>query len=116
MPKSRAFIYAVGVALVVSVGAITGAVLKLDGEKRSEQAKPQPNYQANEADYGKAIQALETRRGHLVGQKVHLERKLSDLKVSLARQRDIEQRLVDQHKEEEMMSPVRDTKQEGIQR
>lgn len=67
-------------------GAIIGAVLRNDHQQESAKKKQQQSsQQANEIDYQKQIDALQAKRGYLLGQKMQLERK-----IETARQRQRE--------------------------
>ncbi|KAJ4577055.1 hypothetical protein HRR81_003509 [Exophiala dermatitidis] len=100
--KIRPLIYAIGVAGIVCSGALIGAILKTSREHQQEAPQktqveqlPQESPRQQQADavkpdYAKYIQTLETKRGHLLGQKIQLERKIQDLHESQRRRAEEE--------------------------
>ncbi len=60
----------------------------LIGQPRSRSQQQQ---QPQGVDYKQAIQTLETKRGHLITQKIQLERKIQDLRQSQKLQAEEEQ-------------------------
>ncbi|KAK5467651.1 hypothetical protein LTS15_000624 [Exophiala xenobiotica] len=94
-PRYRPLVYALGIAGIAGSGALIGAILKMNEQdksqkppSRSQQQQQQP---PREVDYKQAIQTLETKRGHLIQQKIQLERKIQDLRQSQKLQAEEEQ-------------------------
>jgi len=96
--KSKTLIYAVGVAAIVASGAIAGALVKIAQQNSKAQAKQDENRQeeaaastatatATAVDYHKAIESLETRRAHLIAEKVQYERKIFTLREAQRRKK-----------------------------
>ncbi|KAI1618299.1 hypothetical protein EDD36DRAFT_459950 [Exophiala viscosa] len=84
--KFKPLVYALGIAGIAGSGALIGAILKMSaqeetGKARHQQAQTQQG-QPVPTDYSKPIQTLETKRGHLMTQKIQLERKIQDLHKS----------------------------------
>ncbi|KAL2444208.1 hypothetical protein ABEF95_015892 [Exophiala dermatitidis] len=105
--KIRPLVYAIGVAGIVGSGALIGAILKSAHQQEAPPRKAQheqlpeespqqrqtPQQQQadkDKTDYAKYIQTLETKRGHLLGQKIQLERKIQDLHESQRRRAEEE--------------------------
>jgi len=60
-------------------------------QKPRSRSQQQQQQQPQEVDYKQAIQTLETKRGHLITQKIQLERKIQDLRQSQKLQAEEEQ-------------------------
>ncbi|EXJ78327.1 hypothetical protein A1O3_09488 [Capronia epimyces CBS 606.96] len=96
--KIRPLVYAIGIAGIVGSGALIGAILKISHQEEAQkgqaqqQVQPQGNtiQQNEQPDYAKSIQTLETKRGHLIGQKIQLERKIQELRDSQRRRAEEE--------------------------
>jgi len=89
-PRYRPLVYALGIAGIAGSGALIGAILKMNEQDQTQ--KPQiRSQQPREVDYKQAIQTLETKRGHLITQKIQLERKIQDLRQSQKLQAEEEQ-------------------------
>jgi predicted RNase H-like nuclease (RuvC/YqgF family) len=79
-------VYALGVAGIAASGALIGAILKMNEQQKTQNAQqreePQSGQESDQNDhveYGKLIQTLETKRAHLLGQKIQLETKVREL-------------------------------------
>ncbi|KAK5274146.1 hypothetical protein LTR99_000598 [Exophiala xenobiotica] len=95
-PRYRPLVYALGIAGIAGSGALIGAILKMNEQDKSQKTQPLSGSQQQqppprEVDYRQAIQTLETKRGHLIQQKVQLERKIQDLRQSQKLQAEEEQ-------------------------
>ncbi|KAK4936189.1 hypothetical protein LTR10_022890 [Elasticomyces elasticus] len=86
--RLKPLVYALGIAGIAGSGALIGAILKMSEQEEGgkEQARHQQGQTQQEqpvpTDYSEAIQTLETKRGHLMTQKIQLERKIQDLHIS----------------------------------
>ncbi|EXJ88349.1 hypothetical protein A1O1_05279 [Capronia coronata CBS 617.96] len=96
--RIKPLVYAIGVAGIVGSGALIGAVLKISHQEEAQKAQAQQQdhpgekslQQSTMAEYAKSIQALETKRGHLIGQKIQLEGKIRELRESQRRRAEEE--------------------------
>ncbi|KIW16791.1 hypothetical protein PV08_03981 [Exophiala spinifera] len=122
--KSRPLTYALGIAGIAGSGALIGAILNMSSQRQSQQnqtplqplpqaqsegqaessqlhLQPQSQPRAHLApgvDYSQALQTLETKRGHLMAQKMQLERRINDLHET--RRRRQQQQAEEEHEKE----------------
>ncbi|KAJ9628205.1 hypothetical protein H2204_009465 [Knufia peltigerae] len=111
--RSRPLTYALSIAGIAGSGALIGAILNMNSQRQSRQkqspSKPPLSRQAQAetegeapqsqtrpqlaqgVDYSQAIQTLETKRGHLVAQKLQLERRINDLHETRRRRQQAEE-------------------------